>query len=74
VLADGGATKDLPALENEGFQARSAQVGGGRKAVMPAADHDGIVFGRHSAEYIEQLAAGPPPLAKAAGPKHLDKE
>ncbi len=53
MLADGGAAQDVAALQDERFQAGSAEVGGGRQAVVAAADDDRVVFSRHGAEYIE---------------------
>jgi hypothetical protein len=61
VLADGGTAQEAPTLQDERFHARPAEVGGGRQAIVAAADEDRVVFSRHPAEYID-AAIGQPSL------------
>jgi hypothetical protein len=60
MLTHGGATKDLPTLEDERFQSGATQVGGGRQAVVTPAHNDRVVFSRHGAEYICACSADAP--------------
>ena len=51
MLADGGAAEDVPALQDERFQARAAEVGRRGQPIVATPNDDRVVFHRHAGEY-----------------------
>src|SRR5215467_1883888 len=51
-FGDRGAAKDVAAFENERFLSCFGQVGGSSKAVVAAADYDGVISAVHRASLL----------------------